>query len=269
MRPTALLRTLLVTLGCLTLRAAAQPASPHRIDLSRYKLVFEDDFHTLDVSSHGPGTRWTAHTPWAGDFGDARFADPAPGFPFSTSAQGLRIELRRSATGWQSGLLASTAPDGSGFSMRYGYFEATAQFPAGDGLWPAFWLDSVIPAGSTDPSIEVDAVEHYGRFPAAFNSTVTVWPKTSATMKRSSSHIQQVLAGSLSAGFHSYGVDVEPDWTVFYFDRVEYWRVPTPPEHRHPLTLLVDLGLGGGWPIDAAPSPSFMAVAAIRAYAAP
>src|SRR5262249_52970950 len=62
---------------------------------------------------------------------------------------------------------------------------------------------------------------------------------------------------------------VTPQWCVFYFDGVEYWRAPTPPEHKHPLMVLVDLGLGGGWPIDQAPSPAYMYVDYIRVYAPP
>ena len=45
-------------------------------------------------------------------------------------------------------------------------------------------------------------------------------------------------------------------------------RRPTPPEHRHPMFILVNLALGGGWPIDKTPDPSYMYVDYIRAYAA-
>ncbi len=64
------------------------------LDLSGYTLTFEDDFKTLDVSAWGPGTRWIAHTPWNGDFGDAAFADPTPDFPFTIQEGSLRIEAR-------------------------------------------------------------------------------------------------------------------------------------------------------------------------------
>jgi hypothetical protein len=52
------------------------------IDLSHYRLTFAEDFNDLSVSPWGDGhSRWIAHTPWAGDFGDAAFTDPEPGFP--------------------------------------------------------------------------------------------------------------------------------------------------------------------------------------------
>jgi beta-glucanase (GH16 family) len=256
---------LAVAVGVLLLSVVAHAAT---LDLSGLKLVLDENFHNLSVSSKGPGTRWTAHTPWGGDFGDAQFADPQPGFPFSVTDGVGRIELRKSDGGrWQSGLLSSVDPQGNGFTLQYGYFEIRAKLPAGPGVWPAFWLDSMPPSNSPDPSIEIDILEHYGKFPYTFNSTVTVWPKIDKTARRSEMKINQVPSGSLSAAFHAYGVMVDPKWIVFYFDRNEVWRVPTPPEHRHGLMILIDLGLGSGWPIDHTPNPSYMYIEYVRAWA--
>ena len=60
---------------------------------------------------------------------------------------------------------------------------------------------------------------------------------------------------------------VEESAITFYFDGVELWRMKTPEEAKVPLYLMVDLAMGGGWPIDKAPSPSFMWVDHVRAYA--
>src|SRR5690606_22264058 len=70
-----------------------------QLDLSGYRLTFEENFDTLDVSAWGPGTRWIAHTPWYGDFGDAKFTDPQPGFPFTIKDGVLRIEARKGEDG--------------------------------------------------------------------------------------------------------------------------------------------------------------------------
>ena len=263
-------RALLLSLGAASLlgnaRADTQRGGPP--NLAGMRLAFEETFTGLDVSGSGQGTRWAAHTPWHGDFGSAAFADPGPGFPFARSDGVFHIEMRKAADGaWQSGLLASTNPAGEGFKLTYGYFELRAKLPAGPGVWPSFWLDSVPPAGSGEPSLEIDVFEHYGAFPKAFNSTVTLWSKAGPQATRSQMKIVEVEPGSLSRSFHTYGVKVDPQWIVFYFDRQETWRVPTPAEHKHGLTILVDLNLGSGWPIDQTPNPSFMYLDYIRAYA--
>lgn len=244
----------------------AEPPHPS-IDLGLYRLTFDESFDTLDVSARGPGSRWIAHTPWGGDFGDARFVDPRPGFPFTVDNGILRIEARRNENGqWESGLLASVDPDGTGFSQQYGYFEMRAKLPAGLGLWPAFWLDSFIPKDVPDPSIEIDVIEHYSQFPKAYESIVTVWPKDPKVTKTSVRKVHTVPEGILSAGFHTYGVSVDPEWTVFYFDRAEIWRVKTPTEHKHKLMILVNLAMGAGWPITDTPNPSYMYVDYVRAF---
>jgi beta-glucanase (GH16 family) len=237
------------------------------LDLSSLVLSFEDRFADLHVTPQGPGGPWVSHTPWHGDFGDARFGDPGSDSPFSFAAGALQIEAKKEADGrWRAGLLASVDPDGRGFSQRYGYFEMHAKLPEGRGLWPAFWLSTYVPPGSPDPSVEVDVMEHYGAFPAAFQSVVTVWPKTAAEKARSERKIHSVPAGLLSTGFHDYGALIDPHWIVIYFDRREVWRAPTPPELTHKFMILFDLALGGGWPIDKTPSPSVMQVEYIRAY---
>jgi len=263
-------RTLLLAAGGLAtvgVGAAVARRQGPPLDLDRFTLVFEDDFRTLDVSARGPGSRWIAHTPWNGDFGDATFTDPQPGFPFTATPAGLRIEARKDADGhWRSGLLASVDPQGNGFSQVYGYFEMRAKLPDAAGVWPAFWLDSFIPKGSTDPSVEIDVLEYYGKFPEAFQSSVHIWPHDDKPPHVITETIH-VPGHSLTEGYHTYGASVGKDWIIIYLDGQEQWRTPTPAEHRHGLMMLLNLALGGGWPIDETPSPSVLEVDYVRAYA--
>ncbi|WP_204331191.1 hypothetical protein, partial [Proteus mirabilis] len=73
--------------------------SAEPLDLTGYTLTFAEEFDSLSVSPWGPGSRWIAHTPWNGDFGDARFVDPRPGFPFTVEDGVLKIEARKNADG--------------------------------------------------------------------------------------------------------------------------------------------------------------------------
>jgi beta-glucanase (GH16 family) len=243
-------------------------AAGDRIDLCAFRPTFIEDFNKLSVSAWGEnGSRWIAHTPWHGDFGDAAFADPQAHFPFRAGKGMLEIEARKNSDGkWQSGLLASAAPSTAGFAQQFGYFETRAQLPPGPGVWPAFWLDSNQPQGSQKPGVEIDVLEYYGQFTNGYHSVVHVWEKTDPTKSRVEDHITEVPAGSLSSAFHTYGVDVEPDWITFYLDRREIWRVATPPELQDPLMVLVNLALGSGWPIDQTPNPSIMLIDYVHVY---
>ena len=114
---------------------------------------FTEDFSDFKVTSRDLGTNanWIAHTPWNGDFGDARFTDPGPGGPFATDHAMLHITARKTSGGWQSGLIAAGDGAGHGHGERYGYFEARMKLPPGPGTWPAFWLASLPPARRQTP----------------------------------------------------------------------------------------------------------------------
>lgn len=226
--------------------------------------TFEDNFQHLDVSPSGPGTRWIAHTPWNGDFGDASFANPGPDSPFSTDDKGLTITAKKDAKGhWQSGLLSSTDPQSHGFAATYGYFEMDATFPPGKGTWPAFWL--LTADRNADPDIEIDVIEYLGLKTDRFQATVTVRPK-GGRPARSTWKFISVPPGSLVGTPHAYGVAVGHKDIVFFLDRKEVWRTPTPAEHTKPLGVLLNLALGSGYPIDETPNPSKMVVSKVSYY---
>ncbi len=261
--------------GTLTVdsRAPWPPADTDKapsLDLSGFELTFREEFDgPLDVSAWGPGTRWIAHTPWAGDFGDASFADPGKDHPFTVKDGILRIEARKNKDGkWASGLLASNDPRGNGFSQQYGYFEMRAKLPPGPGVWPAFWLCSSYNrkdrTAGRDGSVEIDILEYYGRTPCSYTATVHVWrPKP----HRSEGRKITTRPYEVSTGFHNYGCMVGRQWITMYFDGVEVWKAKTPPEHNKPLMVLLNLALGPGWPIDKTPNPSIMEVDYVRVYA--
>jgi beta-glucanase (GH16 family) len=233
------------------------------VDLTRYEVSFAEEFDQLDISPWGPKSRWIAHTPWHGDFGDAVFLDPGPHSPFSVKDGILTITMRKSEQGrWGSGLLASSNRDRSGFTQSGGYFEARMKLPSGMGVWPAFWLASTDPSAKVTP--EIDVMEYYGQFPEGYVVTVHNW-QNGADISHNDFHVR-VPANSLSDDFHTYGVQVNNTAATFYLDRSEIWSVPSSDVFMEPLTVLVDLAAGGGWPIDHMPNPSKLEVDYIRAY---
>ena len=266
--------------------AQAEPAPAPPVSLPgacQRQLVFLDDFRKPVIeprniespSRHGqippdkPETpRWIAHTPWNGDFGDATFADPGPFGPFSHSAEGLAITASRDPSGrWRSGLIAAADGLGRGFGVRYGYFEARMKLPPGPGTWPAFWLMSLQPAQAPAPAVEIDALEYYGHDPAAFQVALHVWYRgKQQDRSRQALRPIKVAPGALVGRWHDYGVAVGPAEIVWYLDRTEVWRAPTPPELTGPLYPLVNLALGSGYPVSETPNPSVLALRYLRVY---
>ncbi|MDV4181738.1 glycoside hydrolase family 16 protein [Rhizobium brockwellii] len=257
-------------LGLLVVLAmGALPGQPsvaqEPLNINGYQLTFEENFDSLDVSTWGEnGSRWIAHTPWNGDFGDARFTDPAPGFPFTTDQGILKIEARKGADGtWRSGLLSSVNPKGEGFSQQFGYFEARMKLPPGKGVWPAFWL---IGLDRTKYTAEIDVLEYYGRAPYEFSMGFHIWRQSQGGENTTGGNWKTVPEGSLNNEYHTYGVDIQADKTSFYLDRQFIWSFDTPKEFHMPFYPLVNLALGSGWPIDETPNPSILLVDYIHVY---
>jgi hypothetical protein len=214
----------------------------------------------------GPA-RWTAHTPWAGDFGDARFGDPEPGGPFKIKDGILSITASKDQEGhWTSGLIAAADARGVGFGTRYGYFEVRMKMPPGPGTWPAFWLAALKPVANSDGNVEIDVIEYYGQFTSSYQAVVHVWYKD-AVKNRGQNQKIDVVDNSLVEDFHTFGVDVSPQAIVFFRDGKPVWSQPTPPELDGPLYPLVNLALGSGWPIDKTPNPSTLLVDYVHVYA--
>ncbi|MDE2437624.1 MAG: glycoside hydrolase family 16 protein [Sphingomonadales bacterium] len=256
----------------LALAASAQPtgAPQARFDLCDYRLVWADEFNDASIGNWKlNGRRWIAHTPWAGDFGDARFADPGPAGPFAIRDGRLTITARKDRSGkWTSGLIAAADETGTGAGLRYGYFEARLKLPPGAGTWPAFWLMSRKPRHDPRPSVEIDGLEYYGHDPAAYQVAVHVQFKPPHEKRnRGAGKRIPVTTGSLTSRFVTIGIAVTPSQVMFLQDHVPVWAAPTPRELDTPLFPIVDLALGSGYPISKTPSPSTMEVDYVRIYA--
>lgn len=229
--------------------------------------VLMEDFNDESISAHRIGpARWTAHTPWNGDFGDARFMDPGPNGPFKVKDGMLSITASKDSGGhWTSGLIAAADASGAGTGTRYGYFEVRMKIPPGPGTWPAFWLAALKPVAGSDGNVEVDVIEYYGQFTSSYRTALHIWYKDAAKTRANGAKID-VPNGSPAQDFHTYGVDVSPQAVAFFFDGKPVWSQPTPPELDGPLYPLVNLALGSGWPIDKTPNPSVLLVDYVHVY---
>lgn len=147
------------------------------------------------------------------------------------------------------------------FSQTYGYFEMRAQLPAGQGLWPAFWL---LPEDGSWPP-ELDVMEVLGQDPTKLYTT----SHTAETGSNTQSS-QGTTVADTSSGYHTYGVDWEADKITWYFDGKQVYQVATPSDMKKPMYIIANLAVGGSWPGNAnstTPFPAQMKIDYIRAYA--
>ena len=241
-------------------------------DLAGYTLAFDEEFNgPLSVSVYGPGTKWIAHTPYGGDFGEAWFSNPNDSnSPFSVQDGILTITARKDPNRnnhWRSGLLASVDSKAGGFAQALGYYEARMKLPEGQGVWPAFWLDGLGSLKTPRTRVaEIDILEEYGVNSLTAHQVVHVW-NTDGSQYFGIGN-KSTFPG-MTTGFHNYGALIKTDYIHFYIDGVEQWKTPTPPEAEEPLYVMVNLALGGGWPIDQTPNPSRLYVRYIHVYAPP
>src|SRR5215469_9318569 len=146
------------------------------------------------------------------------------------------------------------------FSQLYGFFEMRGQLPAGQGTWPAFWL---LPENGSWPP-EIDAMEMLGNNPSVYYTSVH-----SGTASNEVNAGQADTVANTSTGYHTYGVDWEPDFITYYFDGQQVYQTPTPWDMNTPMYMIANLALGGPWGgnVDGStPFPANMNIDWIRAY---
>jgi beta-glucanase (GH16 family) len=244
-----------------------------------YTLAFDEEFDgPLNISpGYGwgpiPPATWIAHTPYAGDYGDAWFTgpgEPNTPSPFSVGNGHLIITAYRDPNAgyhWRSGLIASVDTTGNGFSQALGYFECRMWLPSGVGVWPAFYLGDAL--GLQDPTqnrAEIDILEEYGDDPTMAYQTVHAWYPDGSERWGWGNWTRKA---GMTSGYHIYACLVNTDYIHFYIDGAEVGTIPSYPEATHPLYPMVDLALGGGQSTDNTPNPSHLRVDYVRVYAPP
>jgi beta-glucanase (GH16 family) len=244
---------------------AYTPEGKPDIDLGAYKITLNEEFNRIKATSMRCGVKgWYAHTPWDGDFGASRFGDPSRDFPFVAKRGMVRIEASKDPSGrWFSGLLSSRNACGEGFAQQFGYFEMRALLPKGDGFWPAFWL---VGAEHSEFTAEVDVLEMHTTRPDKIESALHVFPHTENGPSVNLGSSVMTPPDAMSGGFNTYGVSVEEDFTVFYFNRREFWREPTPKEFHQPLSVLLDLAMEADDINDSTPNPAYMYVDYVKVF---
>jgi len=109
--------------------------------------------------------------------------------------------------------------------FKYGRMEARIQMPAGNGVWPAFWmLGSNIVAKSWPTSGEIDIVELRGREPNRLIASAHGPGYSGANAKSG----VKVSPTSLADGYHVYAIEWNVNKITWYLDgKVIHTLTPT------------------------------------------
>lgn len=231
------------------------------------QLVFSDDFRSpISISADGRDTRYNAHKPFFGDFSGWPFSDPTPNGPFLQRDDYLIIQARKpEGSRGSTGLLATVDMDGQGFRAQPPfYMECRLVAHSAPGTWPSFWTITNPQRGVGD---ELDVIEAYGGWgPGAANSadywvTSHYWEQKDAEGNplKHPGELIPMLRGrrhtSWSEDFHTYGLYVDREHTIYYLDDEEVCRMATNPvsyEQSHIPLINYAIGGASGWKIDLA-----------------
>ncbi len=232
---------------------APQVLNPAAVQAAEPTLMFADEFDgsTLDSSRWVPSYWWGDHGCTISTNGELEWYQP-DNVQVSDGVLRLRAE-KQTVTGaegktfdYTSGVVTTGKecwqdPKPDKFSFLYGYAEMRAKIPQGQGLWPAFWLLSC----DQDWPPEIDVMEILGHQPNITHMTVH-YPCDDGS---AASNGRNWSGPDFSAGWHTFGVDWQPNAIVWYVDGLERGRhtdaahIPT-----EPMYLLLNLAVGGAWP---------------------
>lgn len=235
--------------------SASPPADPTPPASDRTP-VFADEFNgpALDESVWHTAYRWGRT-----NNNEAQYYAPDA---FSFQDGFLRITAERRSMKdkfYTSGLISSH----DRFVFTYGLVEMRARLPAGQGLWPAFWMH----LNDDNRTGEIDVFELLGHQPDVLYMTLH-WPDVFGR-HQDESHIFR--GPDFSRDFHVFAVDWQPGLVIWYVDGVERARIAhnVPAE---PMYLIANLAVGGtwpGWPDQSTPFPAYFDIDYIRVYSQP
>jgi beta-glucanase (GH16 family) len=159
------------------------------------------------------------------------------------------------------------------FSFTYGRVDFVAKIPAGQGLWPALWLQGP----KVQPQPEIDVQEAGGGTPQTVYASLHDWNQNGTQIW---SETQALTANSsLADGFHDYELIWQPGMVTWLLDGTAYAQYTLAQASSHgypwpfstPEYLICTLAVGSnadftGAPDASTPFPSDLVVQSVKVY---
>ncbi len=227
-------------------------------DSTCWEQSFEEQFEQLDLYSPATGEgQWKTSYIWPRDIiinNELQYyIDPElhGHSPFLIEDGILHIVADRTnqhnlTTPVNSQYISGVLTTEKSFAQQYGRFEVMAKVPAGQGLWPAFWL---LPSFDQWPEgvavlPELDVMEFLGHERRTFHTTL----HTNQTGKLTSHPYTHTVRDDLTESFHLYSTIWNESVVRWFIDGNEVARHPTPADFTRPVHFLLNLAVGGNWP---------------------
>ncbi len=229
------------------------PASPLGVP-GTWKLIFEDTF------ASGINTAIWDHKYSNGDTHSDELGQYVPNARSTANGVLELLALNQTAPDgrpYQTGMISSHP----GFTFQYGFVESAIQFGGGNGMWPAFWMLSLVEWTNNGPELDIienlngDSVDHMH------------WHATDGH----SDGFAYDNGTSLSAGYHTYGCLWQPGLIEWWVDGVR--RASTNKAVTSDAMYIILLnavsapsGYAGRGPDASTPFPNVMKVKYVRVW---
>jgi Glycosyl hydrolases family 16 len=227
--------------------AAGPPPPP---PAAGYRLVFHDEFDSLDMSPDASGNHaWYANV-WFN-------FKPRPIGNISASDGILHLKWTRGQKSDDTSI-ESASPDGRYFhAWRYAWFEARMKWDAVNGSWPALWLLPIQGPRREDKydgrpdTGEFDIFEGQGNRPSTFFGTIHHWVNNTKDVENNAAGGKNAFplpAGNDFSQFHVYGMLWEPGKVTWFFDGRPLESVKTYPIFdKQEYFLVLGSQVGANW----------------------
>ena len=234
-----------------------------------WRLIWSDEFN-------GPTGAGIDTNKWTGEFYTASPRNAALDSNGCLDIVALKLPAHTFNTSYGNGAYSSARLiTGKKFFVKYGRIEARIKIPAGQGLWPAFWMLGEDNATVGWPQCgEVDIMENIGKAPD------TVWGSLHGPGYPGSQSLTTAFhlknRERFADNFHVFAIEWEENEIRWYVDGQLYER-RTPADFsarkkwvfNKPFFLLLNLAVGGDWPDNPDQTtrfPAVMAVDYVRVY---
>ena len=212
-------------------------------------LLWEDNFEGSEVNS----LKWDLQLDNSGGGNDElQYYTPRDTNVYIDNGRLIIRALEEDFQGWSytSGKLITKGLA----DWRYGRMEASIKMPAGQGMWPAFWmLPTENKYGGWPNSGEIDIVELIGQDTSTIYGTIHYGPPWNF-----SNGMYTLPEGTFSDTTHVYAIEWTESSIEWYVDdvlyssktadslrRPEQWKV-----FQERFYLILNLAVGGNWPGD-------------------